>query len=56
MSTHQSSPNDGLIPHKDHLKAEAGEHGEFKRQENRFTTPFGEGPDDLPVEAGGGGR
>ncbi|PLR98468.1 GNAT family N-acetyltransferase [Bacillus sp. T33-2] len=26
--------------------------GSFNRQTNRFTTPFGEKPDDLPVEAG----
>ncbi|WP_170885551.1 glutathione S-transferase family protein [Bacillus alkalicellulosilyticus] len=26
--------------------------GSFKRQTNRFTTPFGDGPDELPVEAG----
>lgn len=26
--------------------------GAFKRQRNRFTTPFGDGPDELPVEAG----
>lgn len=26
--------------------------GSFKRQTNRFMTPFGEGPDKLPVEAG----
>ncbi|WP_394281308.1 glutathione S-transferase family protein [Corynebacterium sp.] len=35
-----------------HLDQEVGQKGEFKRQKNRFTTPFGTGPDDLPVEAG----
>lgn len=46
-----TSPND----HKtfaDHLGKEAGQRGEFRRQTNRFTTPFGDGPDELPVEAG----
>ncbi|MDR2098308.1 MAG: glutathione S-transferase C-terminal domain-containing protein [Spirochaetaceae bacterium] len=31
---------------------EITETGAFSRQQNRFTTPFGEGPDRLPVEAG----
>ena len=31
---------------------EVNEKGNFQRQKNKFTTPFGEGPDDLPVEAG----
>ena len=35
-----------------HLDAEAGAGGEFRRQTNRFTTPFGDGPGELPVEAG----
>ena len=30
---------------------EHGEKGSFKRQTNRFTTPFGDGKDELPVEA-----
>lgn len=34
----------------DHLAKEVGKGGEFTRQANRFTTPFGEGG--LPVEAG----
>ncbi len=37
---------------KDHLAAEAGPRGEFRRQQNRFTTPFGPGDGELPVEAG----
>jgi glutathionyl-hydroquinone reductase len=36
----------------DHLEKEAGARGEFKRQQNRFTTPFGSGEGQLPVEAG----
>lgn len=36
----------------DHLAKEAGSRGEFQRQSNRFTTPFGSGPNDLPVAAG----
>ena len=31
---------------------EVNENGNFQRQKNKFTTPFGEGPDDLSVEAG----
>jgi putative glutathione S-transferase len=31
---------------------EISEDGAFVRQANRFTTPFGSGPGDLPVEAG----
>ncbi|MGX8776225.1 glutathione S-transferase family protein [Propionibacterium freudenreichii] len=31
---------------------EIGAHGEFSRQDNAFTTPFGDGPGQLPVEAG----
>lgn len=37
------------------LKLETRElekNGTFKRQTNRFTTPFGTGPNELPVEAG----
>lgn len=30
---------------------EHGENGSFKRQVNRFTKPFGDGEDELPVEA-----
>ena len=40
------------MPAHDHLKAEAGANGEFKRQGNAFTTPFGDAPGELPVEAG----
>ncbi|MFD0674639.1 glutathione S-transferase family protein [Cohnella sp. GCM10027633] len=32
--------------------AEIRKDGSFNRQINRFTTPFGEGPDELPVEEG----
>jgi putative glutathione S-transferase len=32
-------------------KNEIGTDGSFVRQKNRFITPFGEGPDELPVEA-----
>ncbi|UTR09880.1 glutathione S-transferase C-terminal domain-containing protein [Evansella sp. LMS18] len=32
--------------------AEISKDGAFKRQKNRFTTPFGEKPGELPVEAG----
>ena len=32
--------------------AEIKADGSFNRQTNRFITPFGNGPDDLPVEAG----
>jgi putative glutathione S-transferase len=31
---------------------EISEHGAFQRQQNRFTTPFGSGEGELPVEAG----
>lgn len=31
---------------------EIGRHGEFARQDNAFTTAFGSGPGELPVEAG----
>lgn len=31
---------------------EIGKDGSFNRQKNRFTTPFGEGPGELPVVAG----
>ena len=31
---------------------EVDEKGKFNRQGNRFSTPFGDGPDELPVEAG----
>ncbi|UGB33352.1 glutathione S-transferase C-terminal domain-containing protein [Metabacillus sp. B2-18] len=31
---------------------EINEDGAFKRQSNKFTTPFGSEPDELPVEAG----
>jgi len=31
---------------------EIAEDGSFKRQTNRFTTPFGNNPEELPVEAG----
>ncbi|MDR1107530.1 MAG: glutathione S-transferase C-terminal domain-containing protein [Spirochaetaceae bacterium] len=31
---------------------ETGKDGAFLRQKNRFITPFGSGPEDLPVEAG----
>ncbi|MBR1691511.1 MAG: glutathione S-transferase C-terminal domain-containing protein [Lachnospiraceae bacterium] len=31
---------------------EISESGAFVRQQNRFTTPFGDGPGELPVEAG----
>ncbi|WP_262416595.1 glutathione S-transferase C-terminal domain-containing protein [Paenibacillus sp. CGMCC 1.18879] len=34
------------------LEHEIDEKGYFVRQKNRFTTPFGEGEDQLPVEAG----
>lgn len=34
------------------LSAEINEDGSFNRQINRFTTPFGEEENDLPVEAG----
>lgn len=34
------------------LTKEIGSRGEFVRQRNQFTTPFGEGEDELPVEAG----
>jgi putative glutathione S-transferase len=34
------------------LEREINERGGFVRQENRFTTPFGEGEGELPVEAG----
>ncbi|MHA7964278.1 glutathione S-transferase family protein [Paenibacillus sp. CAU 1782] len=34
------------------LTKEIGGNGEFLRQKNRFTTPFGEGEGKLPVEAG----
>ncbi len=34
------------------LTKEVGSNGSFVRQQNRFTTPFGEGPGELPVEAG----
>lgn len=39
------------MPH-DHLAKEAGSRGEFQRQQNRFTTPFGDGPGELPVVSG----
>lgn len=32
--------------------AEITSHGSFNRQKNRFVTPFGDNPGDLPVEAG----
>ena len=32
--------------------AEISKDGSFKRQVNQFTTPFGDKPDELPVEAG----
>jgi len=32
--------------------AEINKDGAFKRQSNKFTTPFGSEPDELPVEAG----
>ena len=31
---------------------EVDEKGKFNRQGNRFSTPFGDGPDEFPVEAG----
>ena len=31
---------------------EVDKKGKFNRQGNRFTIPFGNGPDELPVEAG----
>ncbi len=34
------------------LSAETSKNGSFERQPNRFVTPFGEGEDKLPVEAG----
>ncbi|WP_297741147.1 glutathione S-transferase family protein [uncultured Tessaracoccus sp.] len=37
---------------KDHLQAEVGSGGEFHRQKNRFTTPFGDGERQLPVVRG----
>lgn len=46
-----SSPNDHQT-FGDHLQAETGERGEFRRQRNRFTTPFGQAPGELPAEAG----
>lgn len=39
-------------PLSDHLQAESGPKGEFRRQSNRFTTPFGDAPGELPVEPG----
>lgn len=36
----------------DHLAKEAGSQGQFQRQGNRFTTPFGSGPGELPVAPG----
>ncbi len=41
MSETASNPN-----------AEMRKDGSFQRQANRFTTPFGEGPGELPVQAG----
>ncbi|MGK9253079.1 glutathione S-transferase family protein [Paenibacillus humicus] len=35
-----------------HKPDEITKDGSFKRQINRFTTPFGDGPGELPVEAG----
>ena len=34
------------------IPKEVDEKGKFNRQGNRFSTPFGDGPDELPVEAG----
>ena len=34
------------------LTREVGDGGRFVRQANRFTTPFGKGPGELPVEPG----
>lgn len=39
-------------PLSDHLAPEAAPNGAFQRQANRFTMPFGDGPGELPVEAG----
>lgn len=43
---------EGLKPRPREIENEIDEKGAFVRQKNRFTTPFGEGPDKLPVEAG----
>jgi putative glutathione S-transferase len=37
---------------KSEVQHEISETGAFVRQENRFTTPFGDGPGELPVKAG----
>lgn len=34
------------------MTRESGSRGNFQRQSNSFTTPFGDGPGELPVEAG----
>jgi putative glutathione S-transferase len=34
------------------IAKEITKEGAFNRQTNRFTTPFGDGPGELPVEAG----
>lgn len=40
------------MPELKNITAEVEKDGSFKRQKNRFTTPFGEGEGELPVEAG----
>lgn len=40
------------MPELKNITAEVAADGSFRRQKNRFTTPFGDGEGDLPVEAG----
>ncbi len=40
------------MPELKNITAEVAKDGSFNRQKNRFTTPFGDGEGELPVEAG----
>ena len=40
------------MPELKNITAEIEKDGSFKRQKNRFTTPFGKEEGQLPVEAG----
>ncbi|MGT2907074.1 glutathione S-transferase C-terminal domain-containing protein [Streptococcus dentiloxodontae] len=55
MTKHYPNPNIKpvtLKPRPIETKTEIDERGAFQRQKNRFTTPFGDAPDDLKAEAG----
>jgi putative glutathione S-transferase len=43
---------EGIRPRPKETENEIDQNGAFVRQPNRFTTPFGDGDDKLPVEAG----